>query len=82
MKSINLAVIAGDGIGPEVTSVGIAALEKALSGVELDITSYDLGSDRYLATGEALTENDLEQLRKHDAILLGAIGDPRVPPES
>ncbi len=79
MKSINLAVIAGDGIGPEVTSVGIAALEKALSGVELDITSYDLGSDRYLATGEALTENDLEQLRKHDAILLGAIGDPRVP---
>ncbi len=79
MKSINLAVIAGDGIGPEVTSVGIAALEKALSGVELDITSYDLGSDRYLTTGEALTENDLEQLRKHDAILLGAIGDPRVP---
>ncbi len=79
MKSINLAVIAGDGIGPEVTSVGIAALEKALSGVELDITSYDLGSDRYLATGEALTENDLAQLSKHDAILLGAIGDPRVP---
>ena len=79
MKSINLAVIAGDGIGPEVTSVGIAALEKALSGVELDITSYNLGSDRFLATGEALTEDDLEQLRKHDAILLGAIGDPRVP---
>ena len=40
MKSINLAVIAGDGIGPEVTSVGIAALEKALSGVELDITTW------------------------------------------
>ena len=79
MKSINLAVIAGDGIGPEVTSVGIAALEKALSGVELDITSYDLGSDRYLSTGEALTDNDLSQLAKHDAILLGAIGDPRVP---
>jgi len=79
VKSINLAVIAGDGIGPEVTSVGIAALEKALGGVELDITSYDLGSDRYLETGEALTENDLEQLAKHDAILLGAIGDPRVP---
>lgn len=79
MKSINLAVVAGDGIGPEVISVGIAALEKALGGVELDITSYDLGSDRYLETGEALTENDLEQLAKHDAILLGAIGDPRVP---
>ncbi len=79
MKSINLAVVAGDGIGPEVTSVGIAALEKALGNVSLDITSYDLGSDRYLATGDALTEQDLEQLARHDAILLGAIGDPRVP---
>lgn len=80
MRTINLAVIAGDGIGPEVTSVGLAALEKALDGnALLDITSYDLGSDRYLATGEALTEQDLEQLATHDAILLGAIGDPRVP---
>lgn len=80
MKSLNLAVIAGDGIGPEVTSVGLAALEKALVGqVELDITNYDLGSDRYLATGEALTESDLAALKQHDAILLGAIGDPRVP---
>ncbi|NBU23230.1 MAG: 3-isopropylmalate dehydrogenase [Actinobacteria bacterium] len=80
MKRINLAVIAGDGIGPEVTSVGLAALDKALAGqVELEITNYDLGSDRYLATGDALTEADLEQLAKHDAILLGAIGDPRVP---
>lgn len=80
MKKLNLAVIAGDGIGPEVTSVGLAALEKALKcQVELDITNYDLGSDRYLATGEALTDEDLAQLKGHDAILLGAIGDPRVP---
>ena len=80
MKSLNLAVIAGDGIGPEVTSVGLAALEKALVGqVELDITNYDLGSDRYLSTGEALNEADLDALKQHDAILLGAIGDPRVP---
>ncbi|MEY3587260.1 MAG: hypothetical protein RJB32_556 [Actinomycetota bacterium] len=79
MNSINLAVIAGDGIGPEVTSVAVAALEKALGAVELDITSYDLGSDRFLATGEALTESDLQSLSQHDAILLGAIGDPRVP---
>lgn len=80
MKSLNLAVIAGDGIGPEVTSVGLAALEKALVGqVALDITNYDLGSDRYLSTGEALTEADLAALKQHDAILLGAIGDPRVP---
>jgi 3-isopropylmalate dehydrogenase len=80
LKSLNLAVIAGDGIGPEVTSVGLAALEKALVGqVELDTTNYDLGSDRYLATGEALTDTDLDALKQHDAILLGAIGDPRVP---
>ena len=80
MKSLNLAVIAGDGIGPEVTSVGLAALEKALVGqVELDITNYDLGADRYLSTGEALTEADLAALKQHDAILLGAIGDPGVP---
>ena len=78
MNAINLAVIPGDGIGPEVTSVGLAALEKALGNVELNITTYDLGSDRYLATGEALTEDDLAQLKQHDAIMLGAIGDPRV----
>ncbi|MFM1950805.1 MAG: hypothetical protein RL418_492 [Actinomycetota bacterium] len=78
MTAINLAVIPGDGIGPEVTSVGLAALEKALGNVDLNITTYDLGSDRYLATGEALTEGDLDELRQHDAIMLGAIGDPRV----
>lgn len=80
MSTLNLAVIAGDGIGPEVTSVALAALDKALgSDVELSIHNYDLGSDRYLQTGEALTDNDLAQLKQHDAILLGAIGDPRVP---
>lgn len=79
MSTLNLAVIAGDGIGPEVTSVALAALDKALgSAVTLDITSYDLGSERFLATGEALTEADLASLQTHDAILLGAIGDPRV----
>ena len=80
MKRINLAVIAGDGIGPEVTSVGLAALDKALAGeAELEITNYDLGSDRYLTTGEILNDADLAALKGHDAILLGAIGDPRVP---
>ena len=79
MNSINLAVIPGDGIGPEVTSVAIAALEKALGNTTLAITNYPLGSDRYLESGDILTEEDLEQLAKHEAILLGAIGDPRVP---
>jgi 3-isopropylmalate dehydrogenase len=80
LSTLNLAVIAGDGIGPEVTSVALAALDKALgSEVDVSITNYNLGSDRYLETGEALTDNDLAQLKQHDAILLGAIGDPRVP---
>ena len=79
MKTLNLAVIAGDGIGPEVTSVGLEALKKALAGnVEVSTTSYDFGAGRYLASGEILNDQDLANLATHDAILLGAIGDPRV----
>ena len=79
MSALNLAVIPGDGIGPEVTSVALEALQKALSGIKVDVKTYDLGANRYLSGGEILTEDDLSQLAKHDAILLGAIGDPRVP---
>ena len=79
MNALNLAVIPGDGIGPEVTSVALKALEKALDGVAVETTEYDLGANRYLANGQILTESDLQNLGKHDAILLGAIGDPRVP---
>lgn len=79
MSALNLAVIPGDGIGPEVTSVALRALEKALDGVSVQTTEYDLGANRYLANGEILTDEDLSNLKKHDAILLGAIGDPRVP---
>ena len=79
MNQINLAVIPGDGIGPEVTAVALDALTKALGDTKLETTSYPLGSDRFLASGDALTDDDLANLAKHDAILLGAIGDPRVP---
>ena len=79
MSTLNLAVIPGDGIGPEVTKVALEALEKALEGVTVETKTYDLGANRYLAGGEVLTDEDLAQLRSHDAILLGAIGDPRVP---
>ncbi|MEY2675489.1 MAG: hypothetical protein RLZZ304_334 [Actinomycetota bacterium] len=77
----DLAVIPGDGIGPEVTSVALEAINRvtAGSGVEFKTTEYDLGARRYLAKGETLTDADLEALKQHDAILLGAIGDPRVP---
>ena len=81
MDKLNLAVIPGDGIGQEVTPVALEALNRALSpkGVELTHTTYDLGAERYLKTGEILTEADMSQLASHDAILLGAVGDPRVP---
>jgi 3-isopropylmalate dehydrogenase len=77
----DIGVIGGDGIGPEVTAIAIEAINRVTvgSGVEFKTTEYDLGSRRYLETGETLTDADLEALKTHDAILLGAIGDPRVP---
>ncbi|MFM5904029.1 MAG: 3-isopropylmalate dehydrogenase [Microbacteriaceae bacterium] len=77
----DIGVIGGDGIGPEVTAIAIEAINRvtAGSGVEFKTTEYDLGARRYLATGETLTDADLASLKTHDAILLGAIGDPRVP---
>ncbi|MBI2700846.1 3-isopropylmalate dehydrogenase [Mycobacterium gordonae] len=72
-----LAVIAGDGIGPEVIAEAIKVLDIVLPGVEK--TEYDLGARRFHATGEVLPESVVPELRQHDAILLGAIGDPSVP---
>ncbi|MEZ0366748.1 3-isopropylmalate dehydrogenase [Mycobacterium sp. pUA109] len=74
---MKLAVIPGDGIGPEVIAEAVKVLDAVLPGVEK--TSYDLGARRYHATGEVLPDSVLEELRAHDAILLGAIGDPSVP---
>ena len=75
---MKLAIIAGDGIGPEVIAEALKVLDAVLPGVEK--TEYDLGARRYHATGELLTEDTIEELRGYDAILLGAIGDPSVPP--
>ena len=74
---MRLAVIPGDGIGPEVTAEALGVLDAVLPGV--DKTEYDLGARRYHATGEALPDSVLDELRGYDAILLGAIGDPSVP---
>src|ERR1700753_2248879 len=74
---MKLAVIGGDGIGPEVTGEALKILDAVLPGVEK--TEYDLGARRYHATGEVLPESVVPELREHDAILLGAIGDPSVP---
>ncbi|MEV4742447.1 3-isopropylmalate dehydrogenase [Streptomyces sp. NPDC049555] len=79
-RSIRLAVIPGDGIGPEVVAQGLKVLAAALpSDVELTTTEYDLGARRWHATGETLPDAELESLAGHDAILLGAVGDPSVP---
>ncbi|WP_296630889.1 3-isopropylmalate dehydrogenase [Rhodoluna sp.] len=80
-REYKIAVIGGDGIGPEVTNVALEALQRATigSGITFKTTEFDLGARRYLATGETLTDADLEELKKNDAILLGAIGDPKVP---
>jgi 3-isopropylmalate dehydrogenase len=72
---IDLAVIGGDGIGPEVTGQALKVLRAALpDGVKLETTDYALGADHYLATGETLSEETLAKLSGHDAILLGAVG--------
>jgi 3-isopropylmalate dehydrogenase len=80
-QSLNLAVIPGDGIGPEVTAEALETLKVASAGV-LDIqeTTYSLGASHYLETGEILPDETLHRLSAHDAILLGAVGgDPQDP---
>ncbi|MEU5024537.1 3-isopropylmalate dehydrogenase [Streptomyces milbemycinicus] len=79
-RSIRLAVIPGDGIGQEVVPQGLKVLSAVLpQDVKLETQEYDLGARRWHATGETLPDAELESLKNHDAILLGAIGDPSVP---
>jgi 3-isopropylmalate dehydrogenase len=73
-----VAVIGGDGIGPEVTAEALRVVTAA--GADLDTVEFDLGGGRYLRDGEVLSDETLEQLRGFDAILLGAVGTPAVPP--
>ncbi len=82
MNTHRLAVIAGDGIGPEVTACAVGALQAAADrfGFGIDFTHYDLGSRRYLSTGEVLPGSVQDELAEHDAILLGAVGTPDVAP--
>ncbi len=78
-RTIRLAVIGGDGIGPEVTAEALKVLRAAARDVTFDETSYDLGARRWHRTGETLPDAVLEEIRGHEAILLGAVGDPGVP---
>ena len=76
MKTYNIAVIPGDGTGPEVVAEGIKVLgavsDKA--GIRLNFTDFDFGGDRYLRTGEVLPDSAVDELKKFDAMYLGAIG--------
>ncbi|MEV4334250.1 3-isopropylmalate dehydrogenase [Streptomyces sp. NPDC049597] len=79
-RSINLAVVPGDGIGQEVVAQGLKVLAAVLpQDVKLETKEYDLGASRWHRTGETLPDAELDSLKGHDAILLGAIGDPSVP---
>jgi 3-isopropylmalate dehydrogenase len=74
---MRLAVIPGDGIGPEVVAEGLKVLREVAPDIES--TPYDLGAARWQRTGELLPDTVLDELHQHDAILLGAVGDPGVP---
>ncbi len=79
--TLRLAVIAGDGIGPEVVAEGLKVLRAAVppGDVTIETSDYDLGAARWHRTGETLPDSVLDEIRGHDAILLGAVGDPSVP---
>jgi 3-isopropylmalate dehydrogenase len=81
MSTHSLAVVPGDGIGPEVIDQALAVLDVVAQrhGLSFERTEYDLGARRWHATGETLPQSALDEIRGHDAILLGAIGDPTVP---
>jgi len=74
----SVGVIRGDGTGPEVVGQALRVLDAV--GVPVDLVEFDLGAERFLRTGDVLLDDDLARLREMDAILLGAVGDPRVRP--
>ena len=81
-KKFRVAVMGGDGTGPEVAAEGVKVLKAVaeLEGIDYELQDFDYGGDRYLATGEILPEGATDELSKFDAILLGAIGHPDVAP--
>jgi 3-isopropylmalate dehydrogenase len=78
--SYTVGVIRGDGTGPEVVNEALKVMESVRDGFEVSLVEFDLGADRYLRTGETLPDEELERMRTCDAILLGAVGDPRIKP--
>lgn len=81
-KNYKIAVISGDGTGPEVTAEATKVLKVAADkfGFKVDLTNFDFGGERYMKTGETLPDSAIDELRKFDTILLGAVGHPNVAP--
>ena len=81
-KEFNITLLPGDGTGPEVVNEAVKVLENTSEQykIKFNFTNNDLGGDRYLNTGELVTEKDIEQFKNSDAVLLGAIGHPDVKP--
>jgi 3-isopropylmalate dehydrogenase len=82
MATYKIAVIGGDGTGPEVAAEAVKVLKTAADkfGFKVDLTDFDFGGERYMKTGETLPDSGVDELRKFDSILLGAIGHPDVAP--
>jgi len=78
-RTMTIAVNGGDGIGPEVIAEAIKVLKVAAGDEAIQTTTYDLGAERYVRTGEILPDSVLAEIAQHDAVLLGAVGDPKVP---
>src|SRR5579859_722810 len=78
-RTMTIAVIGGDGIGPEVIAEAVKVLKVAAGDQAFQTTNYDLGAERYLRTGEILPDSVLAEIAERDAVLLGAVGDPKVP---
>jgi 3-isopropylmalate dehydrogenase len=82
MKTYNIALLPGDGTGPEVLAEGVKVLKTVAAkyNIKFNFTEYDFGAQRYLRTGETLPDSSIDEFKKHDAIYLGAIGHPDVKP--
>ena len=78
-RAIRIAVVGGDGIGPEVVAEAVKVLRAAVTSCTIDTTSYDLGAQFWHRTGEVLPDSVLAEMAGHDAMLLGPVGDPGVP---
>jgi 3-isopropylmalate dehydrogenase len=80
VRTYRIGVVGGDGIGPEVVAEAVKVLRRVQDGFALEFVDYDFGAERYLRTGELITDRDFEEIRALDAVLLGALGDPRCAP--